>query len=222
MATNLTPKPSAYEYPFEEEVVSAAKYMAEVPRENQDTAGRVRTFTGKLVNPLAMHPVDIDIRDIAHQLSNVCRYTGATPQFYSVAQHSVLVARYFLDSRKRLVGLLHDASEAYLNDIASPVKRNVIFEGYRMAEKKLSLEIFAAFGLDARRDDLTDAATRQFDDLMFEREVASFWGPSGSVPDDQRVTPWSPAKAEKEFLYEFKHIFRGFNGEESGRGLELQ
>ena len=87
----------------------------------------IQTFTGKRVFPLRPRAEDIDIRDIAHALSLKCRFGGHISSFYSVAQHSVAVStcRWLTTPVERLWGLLHDAGEAYLPDIASPIKDRV-------------------------------------------------------------------------------------------------
>jgi 5'-deoxynucleotidase YfbR-like HD superfamily hydrolase len=79
------------------------------------------TFTGNKFFPFAPHPHQIDIRDIAHGLSLLCRFSGQCPYFFSVAEHSIYVANNLPDNLK-LEGLLHDASEAYLADLPRPVK----------------------------------------------------------------------------------------------------
>jgi uncharacterized protein len=79
------------------------------------------TFTGNKFFPFAPHPHQIDIRDIAHGLSLLCRFSGQCPYFFSVAEHSIYVANNLPDNLK-LEGLLHDASEAYLGDLPRPVK----------------------------------------------------------------------------------------------------
>lgn len=81
------------------------------------------TYTGRKVYPLDLKVEDICLEDIAHALSNKCRFTGHTSKFYSVAEHSVLVARQVKGFTK-LWGLLHDAAEAYLPDIATRIKPN--------------------------------------------------------------------------------------------------
>lgn len=67
----------------------------------------------------------ITVHDIAWHLSNIARYNGATRN-YTVAQHSVLVSeileRYGADPAFIFQGLMHDAAEAYIGDIISPVK----------------------------------------------------------------------------------------------------
>lgn len=65
----------------------------------------------------------IEIVDIAHALSQLCRYTGHTDMFWSVAQHSLLVAEKMPGTpEQKLVALLHDAAEAYTGDLSSPLK----------------------------------------------------------------------------------------------------
>lgn len=196
---------------------NAAQYMAEVPREEQERRGRIRTFTGKLVDPLDLQFGDIDIRDIAHHMSNLCRYTGAVPQFYSVAQHSVIVANYPLKAEERAAGLLHDAAEAYLNDLASPIKRGPGFKAYVAADVENTEVIFRAFGLDPA----LLAKIKTFDNLAFEREVMSFW-PTGTVYKEQLIVPVSPAVAEAQFLSEFRSLFPDWDGASDGLGLKLR
>lgn len=78
-----------------------------------------------MFNLLEPNPDVIDIKDIAHALSNQCRFTGHTSTFYSVAEHSVNVSEVpILDTLElKLIGLLHDATEAYLVDLPRPIKR---------------------------------------------------------------------------------------------------
>lgn len=89
------------------------------------------TKSGLEVDPLDLHPWDICFDDIAWSLSMQCRYNGHCPVFYSVAQHSVLVAIYLdnhrdsnpdIDMDTIRHGLLHDAAEAYIGDIIVSVK----------------------------------------------------------------------------------------------------
>lgn len=105
--------------------------------------GVIRTFSGQTVNILDPDPATININDIAHALSNQCRFSGHTSHFYSVAEHSVLVAKAVPFS-EALAGLLHDASEAYLVDIPTPVK--VLLPEYFKLEYRLMEVIAAKFG----------------------------------------------------------------------------
>lgn len=85
------------------------------------TRNYVWTRSGKRIYLHNPKPEDFCIEDIAGGLSKVCRYNAQTSQFWSVASHSIIVSRYCPDELK-LVGLLHDASEAYIHDLSRPIK----------------------------------------------------------------------------------------------------
>jgi hypothetical protein len=99
---------------------------------------------GRRFNFLDPKPVDIDIADIVRGLSKLCRYCGQCSGFYSVAQHSVLVAKCVPASFK-LEALLHDSAEAYLGDIIQPVKR--FLPEFRRMEQHVWKAIASAFRL---------------------------------------------------------------------------
>jgi hypothetical protein len=85
----------------------------------------MRTASGQSVILGVPDHRTINIKDIAAHLAKICRFAGATPTHYSVAQHSVEVAKMCESQRGPLAGmagLLHDAHEAYLGDTPSPVK----------------------------------------------------------------------------------------------------
>jgi 5'-deoxynucleotidase YfbR-like HD superfamily hydrolase len=107
----------------------------------------ITTVTGKHFYPLNPNQQDIDIEDIAHALSLICRANGHFKHFYSVAQHSIACAEeasargYSLEV---ILGcLLHDASEAYLCDVTRPVKKHI--PAYLQAEEKLQSVIWEHF-----------------------------------------------------------------------------
>ncbi|KKM17302.1 hypothetical protein LCGC14_1677190, partial [marine sediment metagenome] len=70
------------------------------------------TYTGRTLNIFTMGPNDVHVMDIAHALSNMCRYNGQVSHFYSVAEHCVLMARSKFPGDPKWK-LLHDAGEAY-------------------------------------------------------------------------------------------------------------
>ena len=72
----------------------------------------LQTYTGKKFYPFDPREEEVDILDIAHALSQLCRFGGHTKEFYSVAEHCVLVSMC-CPSEVKLLGLLHDAAEAY-------------------------------------------------------------------------------------------------------------
>ena len=89
----------------------------------------IKTYTGVMFDPLNPNPELIDIRDIAHALSMLCRANGHFPAFHSVGQHCLECAREAqargYSRRVQLACLLHDASEAYLSDVTRPVKQEL-------------------------------------------------------------------------------------------------
>ena len=154
----------------------------------------------------------ITIEDIAAALSKLCRFNGHTRKFYSVAQHSVLVSR-LTAARNSLHGLLHDAAEAYCGDVTRPMKK--LIKGYKDIEANVHAAIYHALDiqyptLDEHYDvNVADnvALFTEKRDLLNAAHVVS--------PDQdlyptaaQRITPLSPAIAEKMFLatyYALKH-----------------
>lgn len=103
----------------------------------------VRTFSGQYVNVFNPDPATITIEDIAHHLSMQCRFGGALPDHYSVAQHSWLCSQ-MVAPQYRLAALLHDASEAYLIDLPAPIKREM--KNYQLFEADLMTVIARKFG----------------------------------------------------------------------------
>lgn len=100
------------------------------------------------------HP-EFDIEEIAHALSQQCRFAGHCARFYSVAEHSVLVSRLMdapaLALPDPFEGLMHDASEAYLCDIAAPWK--ALLPDYKRIEGELEEKLRARFGLPLKMTD---------------------------------------------------------------------
>ena len=168
----------------------------------------ILTYTGVLFSPLEPRVEDVCIFDIAHHLSNICRYTGAVQKFYCVSQHSIYVSKY-CDPDYALEGLLHDATEAYLNDIASPVKHAPEFAFYRDAEKRLDKVIREAFKLKAPHPSIKTADERiyhtEFRDLMPDHPERHKWYPDAK-PYNFEIEPWTPEYAEREFLLRFQKL----------------
>lgn len=124
----------------------------------------IMTVSSRVINPLQPNPDDIEIEDIAHALSNLCRFTGHCPDFYSVAQHSVLVS-LVCNPIFAKEALLHDATEAYLNDINTPVKQNL--PDYQKIEEELYRCIMKKYSLSETMPEDVDVA----DKTMFRLEI---------------------------------------------------
>ena len=109
----------------------------------------IQTYQGKQFYPDNPTEDMICIEDIAHGLSNICRYTGQCPEFYSVGQHSLIVTDVIFkrtgDLTLTLEALMHDASEAYLCDIPKPLKN--LLPDYQKIEDNVSQVIFDKFNI---------------------------------------------------------------------------
>ena len=114
-----------------------------------------------------------DIRDIAHALSRICRYGGHVREFYSVAQHSVLVSRH-VPRADALWGLLHDATEAYLGDVVRGLKYRPQMIEYRRIEKQIEREICQVFGLPFEMPE----SVRYVDEAILANEKRDIMVPS--------------------------------------------
>lgn len=104
----------------------------------------VATVSGRRIDLRDPQPEAFTLEDIAHGLGNVCRFSGQTRQFYSVAQHSIMVAE-LVPPEARLAALLHDASEAYIQDVPAPLK--ALLPEYALIEHRIEAAIAVRFGL---------------------------------------------------------------------------
>lgn len=167
----------------------------------------IQTYSGRRFNPINPNYKAIVIQDIAHSLSNICRFTGHCLGFYSVAQHSVLVS-YMCDKTDALYGLLHDGSEAFCQDISSPIKRQPEFESYRKVEAKLQIAICKRFGLpekeppNVKSADMTLLATEARDLLPSLRPDWNL----AVKPLPFKIVPLQPKEAKKLFLDRFREL----------------
>lgn len=179
-----------------------------VSRFDRDPREAIRTASGRLFWPLAPELDAITIDDIAHALARIARFGGhAAPAHYSVAQHSVAVS-LACDASVALWALLHDASEAYLGDIPTPLKRSGHFQLYRTAESVLQSLIFERFGLVG---DVPDAVlladerllAAEFRDLMPVRAGDQWTALAGAWP---RIHPLPPPQAQLLFRQRFQDL----------------
>lgn len=108
-----------------------------------------QTHSGAALDLLAPHPDSIVFDDIVRGLSRTARFNGQTIRFYSVAQHSLLVAdilkAWGADMATQRLGLLHDAPEAYLGDIARPIK--LLLPDYKRLEGQVWEAVAQRFGV---------------------------------------------------------------------------
>lgn len=186
----------------------------------------IRTFTGKKCWPCDPRVEDISIEDIAHSLSLICRFTGHVREFYSVGDHSLRVSE-LCSPENKLWGLLHDASEAYLADVARPVKRNQSFGTYyKNVEAGLMAVIAAKFNLSLPEP----PEVKTFDNILLRTEQRDLMpvandGPLGDndrwkdgvKPLPYKLVPRPSLETEKLFLEQFELLNKKRERSQSGK-----
>lgn len=155
---------------------------------------------------------EITIEDIAAGLSRECRYAGQLPDYveiYSVAQHSVLCSQ-IVAPEFQLHALLHDAAEAYMGDLTSPLKR--LCPDFKAIEKRVEAEIWSRFGLlpdlppEVKRADYILLHTEKRDIQRLEHE----WpGLADYPPMAERISPWSQRTSMRMFLNRYHQLTSG-------------
>ena len=193
----------------------------------------IATSTGRRFYPLAPSPKDLCWEDIAHALSQINRFTGHSKVPYSVAEHSVYVSRraesLYLAKREDIFknvdsltymenaaycarwGLLHDASEAYLSDVAKPLKVQDTFAGYRAAELCLQSTIVTWAGLDVQEPaEVTQADAEllatEASQIMAEPLEPDTWYFKYPAVPGLKIQCWDAKVAELEFLARAKEL----------------
>ncbi len=165
----------------------------------ETNSGRQFHFKGTI------DPKEIYVGDVAHALSLLCRYNGHTKRFYSVAEHSVLIARHLktlgYDDRTALTGLFHETAETYIGDMARPIK--VTMTPFTELENRIEIAAAQRFGtifpfpsiikeLDTRI--LVDERAQVMNPSNNE------WGTDGIARLGVVVEGWAPYRAKVEFL----------------------
>lgn len=164
--------------------------------ENLFTPNCIRTSSGLYMNVFEPTYDMICIEDIAHSLSQQCRFGGHLPEFYSVAQHSVMCSQK-VQAPYKMQALMHDASEAYLLDMPSPIKKGL--RDYKELENRLMTIIAGRYEFAWPMQ----LPVQEVDEWMlhFEWEVLMLRKPLAGG-----FNCWSPKKAKRLFLESFNHL----------------
>jgi len=164
----------------------------------------IQTYTARQYYPMDPRAEEVCLEDIAHSLSLQCRYAGHCILFYSVAEHSVHIARWLRQHYgplTALYGLLHDAPETYLVDVPRPVKPYL--SNYKSIEASNWAAVAAKFGLPG----LMPGAVHEADTRIIGDELVNMrpmdWHARYDDPLGVGIECWSPAVAEAEFLAMF-------------------
>jgi 5'-deoxynucleotidase YfbR-like HD superfamily hydrolase len=151
----------------------------------------IRTFSGKWVNVFDPTPDMFCIEDIAHALSQQCRFGGHLSVFYSVAQHSVLCSR-LVSVEHKLSALLHDSSEAFLLDIPRPIKNHL--SNYKDIEHNLMNMLSDIFKFQYPLSN----EVKETDEKMLQIEWDTF-----VIKSITEIEVWSVSQAKEEFIKEY-------------------
>lgn len=171
----------------------------------------IRTYKGHMFYWDDLAGNTYDIEDIAHALSNNCRWGGHTKKFYSVAQHSVLCS-WLVPQEMRLEALLHDAAEAYVHDTPTPLKRHLVtagFSAFAELEQEIEKQIAKQFGVsfplrpEVKEADAIMLATEHRDLMPPGRE-----GKFMVEPAAFHVQPWDPRFTKRQFLETYRTLTR--------------
>lgn len=180
----------------------------------QQTESCITTVSGRFFDLLKPEEYEFDIEEIAIALSNICRYTGHVNSFYSVAEHSVLVSQ-LLPVNLALCGLLHDASEAFVGDVSSPLKK--LMPQYQEIEERVQHAIARFYNLPY-----------PFPKAIHEADKRMYWQERQGVADNGvKDTLWhqdlratrkvaakgmTPLMAKRMFLAQYKKITSAGHG----------
>lgn len=157
--------------------------------------------SGKYFDFLKPDPSTININDIGWALAYTCRFGGQSSEFYSVAQHSVLVSE-IVSPELALVGLLHDAAEAYIGDVVKPLK--MLLPDFAAVEERVERVIADVFKLpypmppEIKHADLRLLRTEQRDLTSGNRHNWSGLDKYAPLPD--RIVPLSADDAALAFF----------------------
>jgi len=165
----------------------------------------LQTYTGRKFDPFNPTIEDIHIEDIAHALSQICRFGGHSTRFYSVAEHSLIVS-YFCENYP-LEGLLHDATEAYIGDMIRPLKIRL---NIKSVERKLSELIATKYDLVYPWPD----EIKEFDHRILGDEKKLLmtpgldWYDIGKPLGINNLGVVGPREIETIFLKRFRQLYR--------------
>jgi len=143
------------------------------------------------------------LADIAHSLACTVRFRGHTVEPYYVAQHCVLVAREMQECARFdfevLAGLLHDAHEAYVGDVPTPLKWAC--PEFKAVEDRVQEALRQALTPNIQAD-VYHTIVKPYDIILLHREATSLLVPTPDWAEDDgtEIVPWTSAFAAREFL----------------------
>ena len=175
----------------------------------------IQTWTGKYFDFLDPKAENICIEDIAHSLARICRYTGHCEDVCTVAQHCVEVS-YMVAPAFAYEGLMHDAPEAYLGDVAKPQKLALTAEGPGFQRLTDRIENLVAKVFDYTHPKSDEVGKADYEHMAMEhrdqmtKPLGQEWiGLHGIIVPPQAFIPWNAYYAERRFLERFTELKGG-------------
>ncbi len=168
----------------------------------------ITTYTGKQLHFLGPDAEEIDIVDIAHGLALSCRWGKQCQRFLSVAEHSWHASK-LVPPELALEGLMHDACEAYLTDVPSPIK--AYLRRYKEIEAIIQEAICKKFGVPTVENPLVkhaDECLKRAESRLNMNGPLNDTGVAGHDLPDLELEYWCPETAEVMFLQRFEELTR--------------
>jgi uncharacterized protein len=166
---------------------------------------RLDTRSGRVIDLSDPRPTDIVLEDVAGGLAQVCRFAAQCKEFYSVAQHSVLVSHLVVTNghpELELAALHHDSHEAYVGDLATSIKK-LMDEGGEKVYRKICAALDEAI---AEAFDFLGVVTAQSKEIIKRWDDAAFLIESRALlhpTDRDRATNTPFTEQERENLPPF-------------------
>jgi hypothetical protein len=164
----------------------------------------------------AIKECDINIRDIGHSLSNICRFAGHTSNFYSVAEHSLLTMACLefmgvkISAKLKLLALIHDANECYVGDIIRPVEELIGVDVFHLKERFMN-KIWNAFELAVTTEELM--IVKAADNIMLDIEGRYFFGNNWTQEPQAwplKIFCYRPDVVKLHFMKGFQNVYQGY------------
>lgn len=160
--------------------------------------GTIETYSGTAVDVINLTPEMVNITDIGRSLSNICRYNGHIPSFYSVAEHSVRCGWWVRieggSILEQKAALMHDAAEAYVGDMVRPLKRHAVGKTHQELEDAVTKVIAEKFGLPY-----------PLPDICHEADKATYYWEVENIRSGRRKG-WSPDDSYSSFMARFNFL----------------
>lgn len=180
--------------------------------ENKDEQW-IGLLSGAKMNYNAPEESDVTLDDLASALSNICRFSGHLPKFYSVAQHLVNTSR-IVPVEFAFEALMHDTAEAFTNDLPTPLKW--AFPIFKELESKIEQAMADRFGFNYPYNPAVKLADTQM--LLLEKKFVKLdereWPNYPDLDPDVEaellglvdMKPWQPCRAKREFLERYEEL----------------